>query len=118
QPTPSSAPAPNRQAATERRAAAGRKPAGAATPTAKPRASGRVTPAAVKRHVWRRDGGRCTYVDRQTGRRCNSRHLIEMDHILPYALGGSSDPENVRLLCGVHHRHRHAPHGSRRTPEG
>ncbi len=118
QPTPNSSPAPNRQGATDRRATSGRKPAGAATATAKPRASGRAIPAAVKRQVWQRDGGRCSYIDRQTGRRCNSRHLIEMDHILPYALGGSSDPENVRLLCGVHHRHRHAPHGSRRTPEG
>ncbi len=118
QPTPSSAPAPNRQAATERRAAAGRKPAGAATATAKPRASGRAIPAAVRRQVWQRDGGRCSYVDRETGRRCNSRHLIEMDHILPYALGGGADPGNVRLLCEVHHRHRHAPHGSGRVPEG
>ncbi len=108
QPTPSSAPAPNRQAATERRAAAGRRPAGAATPTAKPRFSGRAIPAAVKRQVWQRDGGRCSYVDRETGRRCNSRHILEIDHILPYALGGSSDPVNVRLLCRVHHRHRHA----------
>ncbi len=118
QPKPSSAPAPNRQAATERRAAAGSKPAGAATAAAKPRASGRAIPAVVKRQVWQRDGGRCSYVDRQTGRRCNSRHLIEMDHILPYALGGSAVPGNVRLLCGVHHRHRHAPHGSGHTPEG
>ncbi len=118
QPTPSSAPAPNRQAATERRAAAGRKPNGAVTPTAKPRASGRAIPAAVKRQVWQRDGGRCNYVDRETERRCNSRHLIEIDHILPYALGGGADPGNVRLLCEVHHRHRHAPHGSGRVPEG
>ncbi len=118
QPKPSSAPAPNRQAAIERRAAAGRKPAGPATPTAKPRASGRAIPAAVRRQVWQRDGGCCSYVDRQTGRRCNSLHMLEIDHILPYAMGGSADLENLRLLCGVHHRHRHAPHGSRRIPEG
>ena len=118
QPTPSSAPAPNRQAATERRAAAERKSNGAVTPTAKPRASGRAIPATVRRQVWQRDGGCCSYVDRQTGRRCKSRHMIEIDHILPYAMGGSADLENLRLLCGVHHRHRHAPHGSRRIAEG
>ena len=118
QPKPSSAPAPNRQAATERRAAAVSKAAGVATPAAKPRVSGRAIPAAVKRQVWQRDGGRCSYVDPETGRRCNSRHLIEIDHILPYALGGGADPENLRLVCRVHHRHRHAPHGSRRTPRG
>ena len=116
QPTPASARSPSRQGAKDRRAAAGRTPTHAA-PTAKPRASGRAIPAAVKRQVWQRDGGRCSYVDRETGRRCNSRHMIEIDHILPYALGGG-DPANSRLLCEAHHRHRHAPHGSRRTPEG
>ena len=109
-PTLTSAPSPTRQQATHRQAAAGTKPA-ATTSTPKPCASGRAIPAAVKRQVWRRDGGRCSYLDRQTGRRCNSRHLIEIDHILPYALGGGADPGNLRLLCGAHHRHRHAPHG-------
>ena len=110
-PRPASAPSPIRQQATHRRAAAGTKPAGAATPTAKPCAASRAIPAAVRRQVWQRDGGRCRYVDRETKRRCNSRHLIEIDHILPYALGGGADPGNLRLLCGAHHRHRHAPHG-------
>jgi len=113
QPTPNSTPAPSRQGAADRRAAGGPKPNGALTPTAKPRASGRAIPAAVRRQVWQRDGSRCSYLDRRTGRRCNSRHLIEIDHILPYALGGGADPGNLRLLCAAHHRHRHAPHGSR-----
>ena len=109
---------PNRQGATGRRAAAGRKPPGAATPTAKPCPSARTTPAAVRRQVWQRDGGRCSYVDRHTGRRCNSPHLIEIDHILPYAMGGGADLGNLRLLCGAHHRHRNAPRASRCPPEG
>ena len=117
QPTPSAEPSPNRQAATDRRIAAGRTPTGTLTPTAKPRTSRRAIPAAVRRQVWQRDGGRCTYRDRQTGRHCNSRHLIEIDHILPYALGGGADLENLRLLCAVHHRHRHAPRG-RTVPSG
>ena len=96
-PTPASAPSQTRQEATDHRAAAGTKPAGAATSTPKPCASGRAIPAAVRRQVWQRDGGRCSYLDRQTGRRCNSRHLIEIDHILPYALGGGADPGNLRL---------------------
>ena len=110
-------PRPSRQRATDRRGAAGTKPTGAVTPASERCASGRAIPAAVRRQVWRRDGGRCCYVDRQTGRRCNSRHLIEIDHILPYAMGGGAEPANLRLLCGAHHRHRHAPHGSRRIPE-
>ena len=110
-PKPASAPSPTRQGATDRPAAAGTKPAGAATPPAKSCASGRAIPAAVRRQVWQRDGGRCSYLDRRTGRRCNSRHMIEIDHILPYAMGGGGDPGNLRLLCYAHHRHRHAPHG-------
>ena len=110
-------PQPSRQEATDRRGATRRKQTGAVASTAKARASGRAIPAAVRRQVWQRDGGRCSYVDRETGRRCNSRHMIEIDHILPYALGGGADPGNLRLLCGAHHRHRHPPHGSRRTPE-
>ena len=109
---------PSRQGTTDGRAAARPKPAAALTSAAKPRASGRAIPAAVRRQVWQRDEGCCSYLDRQTGRRCKSRHMIEIDHILPYALGGGADPENLRLLCGAHHRHRHAPHGSRRSPEG
>ena len=108
--TPTSVPSPTRQGATDRRAAAGTKPGGAVASTPKPCATGRAIPAAVRRQVWQRDGGCCSYVDRRTGRRCNSRHLIEIDHILPYALGGGADPGNLRLLCGAHHRHRHAPH--------
>ena len=110
-PTPTSAPPPTRKEATDRRAAAGTKPAGAATSTPKSCAAGRAIPAAVRRQVWQRDGGRCSYVDQRTGRRCNSRHLIEIDHSLPYALGGGAEPRNLRLLCRAHHRHRHAPHG-------
>jgi len=109
-PTPTSAPSQTRQEATGRRAAGGTKPAAVAS-TPKPYAAGRAIPAAVKRQVWQRDGGRCSYLDRRTGRRCNSRHLIEIDHIFPYALGGGADPGNLRLLCHAHHRHRHAPHG-------
>ena len=110
-PTPTSASSQPRREATDRRAAAGTKPAGAATPAAKPRVTGRAIPAAVRRQVWQRDGGRCCYLDRRTGRRCNSRHMIEIDHIVPYAQGGGADPGNLRLLCHAHHRHRHAPHG-------
>ena len=93
---------------------------GHAAPAPKSRASGRAIPAAVKREVWQRDAGRCRYVDPHTGRRCTSRHLLQIDHVLPYTLGGGSDPANLRLLCHAHHRHRHhsAPAASpTRNPE-
>ena len=108
-PIPTSAPPPpSTQEETARRAATGAKPTGAVTPTAKSCSSGRAISAGVRRQVWQRDGGRCSYADPQTGRRCNSTHLIEIDHIVPHALGGAADPGNLRLLCGAHHRHRHA----------
>ena len=92
------------------------KSSGAATPAAKPCASGRAISAGVRQQVWQRDGGRCSYVDPQTGRRCNSTHLIEIDHIVPHAMGGGAGPGNLRLLCGAHHRHRHAQGRSPREP--
>ena len=79
---------------------------------------GRAIPAAVRRQVWERDQGFCSYVDRGSGRRCGSRHQVQIDHILPFALGGSAEPDNLRLLCAAHHRHRHADRSRRlATPD-
>ena len=99
-----------------RQAAAGAKPAAALprTETSAAKAGGatsRAIPAAVKRAVWRRDRGRCSYVDRTSGRRCGSQHLLQIDHVVPYARGGAAEPNNLRLLCAAHHRHRHAGTG-------
>lgn len=58
-------------------------------------------PAAVKRAVWERDGGRCTYVS-PDGRRCESRWRLELDHIEPSARGGPSTVEGLRLRCRAH----------------
>ena len=116
-PIPTSAPPPpSTGEETARQAATGAKPTGAATPAAKSCAWGRSISAGVRRQVWQRDGGRCSYVDPQTERRCNATHLIEIDHIVPHALGGGADPGNLRLLCGAHHRHRHAQGKSPREP--
>ena len=85
--------------------------AGSAAPTAAAtsgKSSGRSIPAAVRREVWRRDQGCCSYVDRHTGRRCGSRFFLEIDHIVPVARGGGAEPANLRLRCSAHHRYRHA----------
>ena len=95
-------------------------PARSTDPASAPKAGargGRAVPAAVKREVWRRDGGRCRYVDLRSGRRCTSRHLLHIDHVFPYALGGGAEPANLRLLCAAHHRHRHAERASPREPD-
>ena len=73
-----------------------------------PAPTGRGIAAAIKRAVWERDQGRCSYVDPMTGRRCSSRHLLQIDHIRPWARGGGARLDNLRLLCHAHHRHRHA----------
>ena len=69
-------------------------------------AAGRYIPAEVRRLVWARDRGRCSYVNPKTGQKCGSRYMIQMDHIKPYALGGLSTKENMRLLCAGHNRFR------------
>ena len=64
----------------------------------------RAIPSALKTFIWKRDEGKCTYQDSKTGRRCNSIHALQMDHITPYAIGGSTSAENLRLLCAKHNR--------------
>ena len=91
-------------------------PACTTTSAPKSRAPGHAIPAAVKREIWQRYEGRCGYIDPRTGRRCASRHLLQVDHVFPYALGGGAEPANLRLLCAAHHRHRHAERASAREP--
>ncbi len=88
--------------------------AGSAQPPHRARRS-RYIPAPVRREVWRRDGGCCSYVDPHSGRRCGSRFLLELDHIVPFALGGGAEPGNLRLRCRAHHRYRHTEGGSGRA---
>ncbi|PIP83132.1 MAG: hypothetical protein CO113_17570 [Elusimicrobia bacterium CG_4_9_14_3_um_filter_62_55] len=66
--------------------------------------SGRTIPARLRDAVWIRDEGCCAYIDDE-GRRCESRDFLEIDHVVPHALGGSSDDAgNLRLLCRAHNR--------------
>ncbi len=65
----------------------------------------RYIPAEVRRSVFARDGGRCTFVDRQ-GRRCGSDWQLELDHIHPFSHGGSHHPDNLRILCRNHNQAR------------
>ena len=61
----------------------------------------RHIPAAVRRHIWQRDGGRCCYRDPLSGRRCTSSHLLQIDHLLPVAQGGwpGAVQSRVVVLC-------------------
>jgi 5-methylcytosine-specific restriction endonuclease McrA len=64
----------------------------------------RDIPAEIRRMVWKRDGGRCTFTS-DAGRRCESRTALEFDHIEPVARGGESTPGNLRLRCRAHNQH-------------
>ncbi|ACG72140.1 HNH nuclease [Anaeromyxobacter sp. K] len=58
-------------------------------------------PAHVRREVWRRDGGRCTFV-LPSGESCGSTHQLELDHVVPRARGGASTADNLRIRCKGH----------------
>jgi len=58
-------------------------------------------PAAVKRQVWTRDGGRCQW-PLESGGVCGSTLRVECDHRVPLASGGASTVDNLRLLCRFH----------------
>ena len=57
--------------------------------------------AAVKRFVWARDGGQCTFVS-DDGKRCPERYALEFDHDEPYGVGGDRSPDNIKLACKTH----------------
>ncbi len=66
--------------------------------------SSRQAPAAVRRAVWKRDGGRCRFVDAR-GRRCSERHRLEYHHRHPFGHGGDHRPDNICLMCPAHNRY-------------
>jgi 5-methylcytosine-specific restriction endonuclease McrA len=67
-----------------------------------PRRSGsRHVPAAERREVFRRDGGRCSYVDSHAERCCETRYL-ELHHLKPFARGGANVASNLTLRCAAH----------------
>jgi len=66
-------------------------------------ARSRHVPAAVRRAVWRRDGGQCAFVG--TAGRCDSRSFLQYHHVTPYAVGGEATVESIELRCAAHNRH-------------
>jgi hypothetical protein len=64
----------------------------------------RYLPAPVRRAVYQRDGGRCSFLDGQ-GRRCTARACLEFHHRHPFGYGGEHDPENLTLMCRTHNAH-------------
>lgn len=71
----------------------------------KPPISTRYISQTMKLEIWKRDGGQCAFVSKN-GSRCAERGMLELDHIEPWALGGKSTLENLRLLCRTHNQWR------------
>ena len=63
----------------------------------------RRIPAAIRDAVFTRDKGRCTFKG-ATGEHCDSTRALQIDHIVPFARGGTNAASNLRLLCGKHNR--------------
>jgi 5-methylcytosine-specific restriction endonuclease McrA len=63
----------------------------------------RAIPAQVRRAVFRRDEGRCAFVDGE-GRRCGSTWQVEFHHCVPYGRAGPHSSGNVELRCRAHNQ--------------
>jgi hypothetical protein len=63
----------------------------------------RYIPKAVAYRVRTRDKHQCTYIS-STGRRCSETCGLELDHIEPFAYGGTNEVSNLRLLCSAHNQ--------------
>jgi 5-methylcytosine-specific restriction endonuclease McrA len=60
-------------------------------------------PSAIREEVAKRDGEQCAFVSND-GKRCESKHALEFDHIVPVAKGGATSADNLRLLCRAHNQ--------------
>jgi hypothetical protein len=69
----------------------------------RPSEHARHVPASVKRTVWERDGGQCTFVS-VNGHRCEARTRLEYDHVEPVAQGGRATVRGLRLRCRAHNQ--------------
>jgi hypothetical protein len=85
-------------------ASRGVRTSGKAATTERARAStarNRHVPAAERCAIWQRDEGRCTFTD-DKGRRCEEQAGLEIHHEHPFARGGPTTVENLRLMCRAH----------------
>ena len=81
----------------------GRKPRQVPTEDAEA-SSSRHIPDAIKREVYERDGGRCTFTD-ENGRRCADKGALEFDHLDGFARTHLHRADRIRLLCRAHNQH-------------
>jgi hypothetical protein len=61
----------------------------------------RTVPGWLRRLVIHRDGGSCRFHG------CGNKGWLQVHHIVHWSKGGSTDLDNLILLCGFHHRFVH-----------
>ncbi len=62
----------------------------------------RFPTSTVKRKVYQRSKGHCEYKNPITGQQCESLYCLEIDHKVPFSRGGSTEIENLQVLCKAH----------------
>jgi hypothetical protein len=67
----------------------------------RPAANAQTITAAARREVWRRSQGACEW-PLAAGGVCGSTRRLELDHVVPRALGGPSTADNLRAVCAIH----------------
>ena len=60
----------------------------------------RPIPAAIRRAVWERDGGRCAFQGALM--RCTETSDLDYHHVIPWAAGGETRVDNIELRCRAH----------------
>ena len=63
----------------------------------------RHIPAAIRRAVWRRDGGRCAF--KGLAGPCKETGFLEYHHVVPFARGGRTSIDNIELRCRAHNQY-------------
>ena len=63
----------------------------------------RYIPADVSHVVKQRDNCQCTFISAD-GLRCSETRRLQIDHVVPFALGGENSTDNLRLLCPAHNQ--------------
>ncbi|OYZ17684.1 MAG: hypothetical protein B7Y39_14765 [Bdellovibrio sp. 28-41-41] len=60
-------------------------------------------PISIQRKVFQRDQC-CQYLNKITGKKCESKWHLQIDHIQPVWANGTNKLENLRLLCAGHNQ--------------
>jgi hypothetical protein len=81
------------------------RPSTSRTPSSPKTTPSRHIPAAIRRAVSRRDGGRCSYVS-SGGRRCDAREFLEFDHAEAWAFTHAHSIQGITLRCRAHNQQR------------